>query len=211
MISVKQILSVVVIAAISMNVLGETRPAATLGRAAAVPQFSQSYVWYNGNREETVWLNPQLVAEFDPSKQGVATARSIDTNAKILIQKRYQGAVRMWQMDNTGDAAVRSMAASHATGKYSPVFHSGPSSNSAMRALPGNIIVYLNPTWDATAVNNWVLSHKLEVVKKLEIGPNIYVIKTAPGLEALNTANGLYLSGEVAAAFPDWWQEVSTR
>ena len=45
-------------------------------------------------------------------------------------------------------------------------------------------------------------SHKLEVVKKLEIGPNIYIIKTAPGLEALNTANALYLSGEVICRVP---------
>jgi hypothetical protein len=48
-------------------------------------------------------------------------------------------------------------------------------------------------------------------VKKLEIGPNIYVIKTGPGLEALETANALYRSGEVKAAFPDWWQEVVPR
>jgi hypothetical protein len=51
----------------------------------------------------------------------------------------------------------------------------------------------------------------LEIVKKLEIGPNIYVIKTGTGLEALDTANALYKSGEVKAAFPDWWQEVATR
>jgi hypothetical protein len=51
----------------------------------------------------------------------------------------------------------------------------------------------------------------LEIVKKLEIGPNIYVIKTGLGLEALATANALYRSGEVKAAFPDWWQEVVTR
>jgi hypothetical protein len=49
------------------------------------------------------------------------------------------------------------------------------------------------------------------MMKKLEIGPNIYVIKTAPGLEALETANTLYRSGEVKAAFPDWWEEVVTR
>jgi hypothetical protein len=91
------------------------------------------------------------------------------------------------------------------------VFHVGSNSGSGMRALPGNIIVYLNPTWDATTVDNWVKSKKLEVVKKLNIGPNIYVIKTDPGMAALDTANALYLSGEVSAAFPDWWREVSNR
>ena len=32
-----------------------------------------------------------------------------------------------------------------------------------------------------------------------------------PGMEALETANALYRSGEVKAALPDWWQEVATR
>jgi hypothetical protein len=80
-----------------------------------------------------------------------------------------------------------------------------------MRALPGNIIVYLNPAWDDAAVKAWASKQQLEIIKKLEIGPNIYLIKTAPGLESLNTANALYKSGEVVAAFPDWWKQVTTR
>jgi hypothetical protein len=189
--------------------MGADRAVVSTGRSA--PQLSQSLVWYNGNREQKIWLNPQIVAEFNPSEQGTAAARSADANAKMLSMKRSQGVVRLWQMNNAGDAAVRSLATSNTASKYSPVFHDGPTSSGAMRALPGNIIVYLNPTWDAATVANWIKSRKLEVVKKLEIGPNIYVIKTAPGLDALKTANVLYLSGEVVAAFPDWWKEVHTR
>jgi len=80
-----------------------------------------------------------------------------------------------------------------------------------MRALPGNIIITLDPVWDAATVTAWLQKRNMEVVKKLEIGPNIYVIKTGPGLEALETANTLYQSGEVKAAFPDWWQEVQAK
>jgi hypothetical protein len=203
-----KLLAFAVVTSLSVNAMGMDRPVST---TKAESQLTQSYNWYDGNRKETVWLNPQIVAEFNPSKQGVAAARSADPAAKTMTLKRNQGTVRLWQLNNTGDSAVRSMTTSNAAGKYSPVFHAGSTSNSAMRALPGNIIVYLNPTWDATTVANWIKSRKLDVVKKLEIGPNIYVIKTAPGLEALNTANALYLSGEVAAAFPDWWQEVSAR
>jgi hypothetical protein len=206
--SVTQLLAMIVATVLSLNVMGAERPIAS---ASTVPQLSQSFVWYDGNREHKVWLNPNVVAEFNPSQQGTTAARSADANAKMLPLKRSQGSVRLWQMNNTGDVAVRSLTTSNTAGKYSPVFHDGPTSSGAMRALPGNVIVYLNPTWDAAAVANWVKSRKLEVVKKLEIGPNIYVIKTAPGLEALKVANALYLSGEVAAAFPDWWKEVSTR
>jgi len=109
------------------------------------------------------------------------------------------------------ETAIRNLKASHPQGKYSVVFHDAPASTGRMRALPGNVIVYLDPQWGEAAVNSWLNIRKLEIVKKLEIGPNIYVIKTGPGLEALETANALARSGEVKAAFPDWWQEAATR
>jgi hypothetical protein len=207
--SIIGVLTIVLASTLSMNAGAATRPVSA-GRVVA-PQLTQTYVWYDGDREQTVWLNPQAVAEFNPVKKGVTAARSVDANAKLLPVRRTQQGVRLWQMNNTGDTAIRSLAVSHPAGKYSPVFHDGSSSTNRMRALPGNIIVYLDPSWDAAAVDAWLKTKKLEVVKKLEIGPNIFVIKTGPGLEALDTANNLYKSGEVKAAFPDWWQEIETK
>ncbi|HEY5649161.1 MAG TPA: hypothetical protein VIU33_06650, partial [Nitrospiria bacterium] len=89
--------------------------------------------------------------------------------------------------------------------------HDGSTSGGRKRALPGNIIVYLDPAWDSPAVRQWVSERNLEIIQKLEIGPNIFVLKTGPGLEALELANTLYLTGEVVAAMPNWWKEVSTR
>jgi hypothetical protein len=91
------------------------------------------------------------------------------------------------------------------------VLHDSPSQSGRKRALPGNVIVTLNPAWDEAAVKTWAGSRRLEIVQKLEIGPNVFVIKTGPGLEALETANALYRSDGVIAAFPDWWEEVTTR
>lgn len=173
--------------------------------------FVQSYVWYDGNRERQLWLNPQAVAEFNPGPEGEASVKKINPAATELPTRHPQQSVRFWQMDNTADNAARSLRASNPQGRYSAVFHDGPNSAGRMRALPGNIIVYLDPQWSNAIVKQWLSGHKLEVVKKLEIGPNIYLIKTGPGIEALDTANALYRSGEVKAAFPDWWQEVSKK
>ncbi len=173
--------------------------------------LTQAYVWYDGDREQRVWLNPRIVAEFGPDARGESVMRSTSSGARILPTKHNQAVVRFWQLDNTAETAIRSLKASHPQGNYSAVFHDGPASTGRMRALPGNIVVTLDPQWDKAAVNNWLSTRKLEIVKKLEIGPNIYVIKTGPGLEALETANALARSGEVKAAFPDWWQEVTTR
>jgi hypothetical protein len=174
-------------------------------------QLTESCVWYDGSREQTVWLNPQMVAEFNPGKLGVTAAKGVDANATMQPMKQSQAGVRLWKINNTGGMAVRGLMTSNPSGNYSPVFHDSPSNSGRMRALPGNIIVYLDPQWDEAKVSSWLNSHTLEKVKKLEIGSNVYVIKTAPGLAALDMANMLYRSGEVKAAFPDWWQEVAAR
>jgi hypothetical protein len=171
----------------------------------------QSYVWYDGDQERQVWLNPQVVAEFSPDNKGQSSVKSVHPSAEVLQTKLNQGAVRLWKLNATSDSVIGNLKTAQPQGKYSAVFHDGQGVNSRMRALPGNIIVYLDPLWNEPAVNNWLALHKLEVVRKLEIGPNIYLIKTGPGMEALDTANALYRSGEVKAAFPDWWQEVVTR
>ncbi|MBI3478879.1 MAG: hypothetical protein HY016_00740 [Nitrosomonadales bacterium] len=205
----KSVVEMVVLAVmLSCNAFGATpaKPAA----AKAAP-LSQSYVWYDGDRERQVWLNPQLVAEFNPGSQGEHAIKSAYATAQAMSPKRGQGGVRLWKLNDTATSAMGKLKSAHPQGKYSVVLHDGGSDAGRMRALPGNIIVYLNPQWDQAAVSNWLSLHKLEVVKKLEIGPNIYVIKTGPGIEALNTANALYKSGEVKAAFPDWWQEMATR
>ena len=172
--------------------------------------LTQSYVWYDGDREQQVWLNPQVVAEFNPSPEGESAMQGVSSSARIVSTQHKQAGIRLWRLDNTA-TAIHNIATNYPQGKYSAVMHDAPTSTGRMRALPGNIIVYLNPQWDAAAVSNWLKTRKLEIVKKLEIGPNIYVIKTSPGMEALTTANTLYRSGEVKAAFPDWWQEVSPR
>ena len=173
--------------------------------------LTQTYVWYDGDREQQVWLNPQVVAEFNPGPKGESTMKGISSSASIMSTPHKQAGIRLWRMGNTTETVISTISTHHPQGKYSAVMHDAPTSTGRMRALPGNIIVYLNPLWDAAAVNNWLSTHKLEIVKILEIGPNIYIIKTGPGMEALTTANTLYRSGEVKAAFPDWWQEVAPR
>lgn len=192
-----------------------------IGQAFAGPKnapgkaikLQQAYLWYDGEQERQIWLNPELVAEFHGGTGNAtrSTVKSVYADA-VQVPKRY-GAVRLWRPGSgvSSEAAVRTLASKNQTGKYSPVLHDGPTASGRMRALPGNIIVYLNPAWDSEAVTAWVSQHQLEIVKKMEIGPNIYVIKTGPGLEALNVANALYKSGEVVAAFPDWWEEKATR
>ena len=74
--------------------------------------------------------------------------------------KRRQAAVRLWQLNDTAATSMRSLKSIHPQGKYSGVLQDGSSSTSRMRALPGNVIVYLDPQWDEAAVSNWLSSRK---------------------------------------------------
>jgi hypothetical protein len=179
--------------------------------AAKSAQLEQSYVWYDGNREQKVWLNPNLLAEFNTSTSGQSPVKKAYADAMPLAS-RYKG-IRLWELksDTHLKGVIQNLKTLHPNGKYSPVFHDTPMASGRMRSLPGNIVVYLNPAWDEVAAGRWVSGQGLEIVKKLEIGPNVFVLKTGPGLEALEKANTLYRSGEVIAAFPDWWEEAAPR
>lgn len=205
-------IAALLIAALSVCNPGQAMAGAKNTQSKAV-KLQEAYVWYDGQQERQIWMNPDLVAEFNAGKVNAAqsSVKSVYADA-VQMPKRY-GVVSIWRLGEgiSSDAAISKLSAVSQPGKYSPVLHDSPSSQGRMRALPGNIIVYLDPAWNSEAVNAWAGKRQLEIVKKLEIGPNIYIIRTGPGLAALNVANALYKSGEVVAAFPDWWEEVTTR
>lgn len=171
----------------------------------------QSYVWYDGHKKKTVWLNPGLMAEF--------RSTSVENN---ILQKQYPTAsiiqvnpsIRIWQHKTQPLSAAllnHSKSSRQSTSKYSPVFHDAPNELSSMRSLPGNVIVYFNPSWDQSKIMSWLETHGFHITKKLAVRSNAYLLKTEPGIETLELANALYESGEVLAAFPDWWLEGTTR
>lgn len=208
--TVGKMLTTALLASLSLNVA--CAPVSKVSGSKTSNVLTQAYVWYDGDREQKIWMNPQLVADFSPGAEKQNTLQTGNVTAIPLQTKQGQPNMQMWKLATVSASAsgeaIQSLQAKQPAGKYSPVFHDGSGSSASMRALPGNVIVYLNPAWDAAAVAAWLQKRKLEIVKKLEVGPNIYVLKTGPGLEALETANNLYKSGEVKAAFPDWWQEV---
>lgn len=171
----------------------------------------QQYYWYDGSQKTPIWLNPGLIAEIKPNPAGQAAVKKKLPGA--TLHSKQPPSMRLWQIEPGVEpvSTARSLNESHPEIGISPVLHDGPSGSSRMKALPGNIIVYLDPNWDEKTVYKWAGSHNLTIVKKMGIGRNAYIIKTAPGMAALETANSVYESGEVFAAFPDWWEEVVRR
>ncbi len=158
----------------------------------------QHYFWYDGNQKRTVWANPDLVAEFNRSAQSntESSAQKIKTSPTFIRFLTIE-------TDNT---TLKS------TGKQlSPVLHSNASISGAKKALPGNVIVQMKPSWTAEQINTWFEKQNITAIRPLTFAPNAFLIQSNAGLESLNLANRLYETGDVVLASPNWWQERTTR
>jgi len=170
-----------------------------------------TYTWHDGSRKRTVRLNMEQIIEFNPDTKGQDAVKTI---APLAIQKKPGNkAIRIWSIKGSLDAkaTLRKLKSTQPNKRYSEVFQEGVSGSGRKRALPGNVIVHLDPAWDQQRVDDWLAARKLQLVKKLDFGKNILIIKTAAGLASLEKANEIYNSGEVVAAYPNWWKEVSKK
>ena len=178
---------------------------------ATAPALTQSYIWYDGDRERTVWLDPALLMEFNSSDGAQSPLRKLLPGAKLHSTVGKNS--RIWNLGNGVDpqVALQNLRTRKTIEKYSPVFHESPSSLSHKRALPGNMIVYLKPEWTQKEVDQWIKKNRLQVLQKMSFGPYVYLIHTPEGLDSLKQANQLYQSGEVLAATPEWWEDLRVK
>lgn len=171
----------------------------------------QSFVWYDGDQRRTVYMDPALVAEFTAPSDERSAVKSAFPNARQMAAG--QTVVRIWKLSKPVDSsrAMSVMQSAATSDQVSPVFRDLNFAAGPKRALPGNVIVYLDPAWGEARIQQWLGRQELKVVRRASWGDNVYIIKTGAGLDALETANRLYQSGEVLAASPDWWVEVETK
>ncbi len=172
----------------------------------------QVFTWMEEGKVRKVWLNPNLIAEFNPAP---APAPAATPGEGVRQAKGLTGsgpAVRFWALDaetpsGTGMAAMKR---ANPAGRFSPVFHANPGGGAKM-ALPGNVIVSLDPAWSSGQADVWAEANGLTVVSRLAFGKNILLIASPPGLETLATTNTLSGLEGVVQAVPNWWTERFTR
>jgi len=171
----------------------------------------QRQTWYDGDQQRSIWLNPNLLAEFNPQDESRSQLKSLFSATDI--SKKSSKSIRWWKLDGvvSSKQALKSLKSAQSTGHFSPVLHDSPSSIASKRLLPGNVIVVLDPTWDQATAKAWFEAQNVVVVETLGFTLNAFLIKTEAGLDALNTANRLYETGEVKLASPNWWKEIELR
>lgn len=165
----------------------------------------QQYTWYDGNQKRSVWVNPNLMAEFNvPTKE--ATVKSSSTS-NLTTQMPF---VRFIEIE-TDTNALQTSGKSQEKTQRSPVLHNTASTTGPKRALPGNVIVQMQHNWSQEKIERWFKQYNLTAIKPLTFAPNAFLIQSKAGLESLNLANKLYETGDVVLASPNWWQERVKR
>jgi hypothetical protein len=180
--------------------------ALTMGCAVNAKNINsnQSYYWYDGDRQVEVHLDETLIADFN---RGSDVAAKAATDSNLSAGKKISGA-QLWKVTpgSSSGLALKSVKSQDQSGAYSPVFRESQTSG-AMRALPGGVVVQFPPDWDESRISQWVSDQGQSIESKAEFGTNFYIIASPSGLASLEIANGLYETGDVLLASPNWWRE----
>lgn len=181
---------------------GSLQAAAPTGKSAEL--VGAPYTWYEGDQPRQAWIDPALIAEFpDHTASGV---QEVAPSARELPSP--ERGIRLWALEQGAGGALRSLQSAQPEGRYSPVLRDP---GGRMRALPGNVLVYLDPALDSRQAQDWLSGQGLEVLRRLDFAPNAWLVRSEPGLAALELANRLRQAPTVEAATPEWWQETVTR
>ena len=152
------------------------------------PTPGQMYTWQDGDRTLEVWLDSSLVVQSDGN-----------------------GITREDIVASTGDGVVVRGDATESVGvKGDPVFWS---SSGELMALPGGVLLALDPSWDQATVDAFFERNGIgySSVTELDYIDNGYFVETEPGFPSLNLANSLATQDGVVLSIPNWWTERVTK
>ncbi|MCE9595644.1 MAG: hypothetical protein K8S98_15760 [Planctomycetes bacterium] len=186
-----------------------SRPVKKAARRASKDELTQAYTYFDGAKRRTVYLSPELVAEFAPSDAGRdAVLAANDGYAERWVA---EPTARVWRVGRRPDADAFARGLSNDTSHFSAVLHEGPSSELPMLALPGGVVASFRADWTRAEIDRWLATRGLAVERELVPGSNTFLVPTEPGLPALELANRLHDSGELISCTPNWWRRASVR
>lgn len=162
------------------------RPVVTKKSGAAALVASAQAYWYDGAVRRGLQIDPDQVADF--TRPGADAPR---------------GRPQLTKASATG--------AGKAGANVSPVFRGVGAPASEVRALPGGIIVTLRTAGTAQAANQVLAPFGLRVTRPVDSTGLRWIVATAAGMAALETANRLHESGAFASVTPDWWIGVAKK
>ncbi len=161
---------------------------------------------YDGRTKLTILSDK--VAEFT-SQRGVftRTVSSMDGSAIITYSTPL---MKVWKVKNIH--IKRSLQYGVLPQKFkknfSPILRDG---SGVIRALPGNVIIFMNQSWSKEKVYAWAKQEGLTIISQLSTSQNIYIVESPIGLQSLYLAIKLREKTGVIKAIPNWWRKGFRR
>lgn len=103
-----------------------------------------------------------------------------------------------------GDTPLRLWRQGYSIEHKSPIYSESPSQQAARQVLTGRIIVQFRRIPADDELLLFSQRYSLSPLGKMNVGTLFYLFQGRDAESSLETANRIYLSGEVAAAYPDW-------
>ena len=141
------------------------------------------YFWHDGDRKRRVRVQTDLAVAAD----GVIKSRA------DIVPRSELGA------DQAG------------AGGGQPVFRA--EAGRALMALPGGVVVALDPDWDSSQISMFFAGNKIKASRVSDLGwlTNGYFVETGPGFPSLELANALATQDGVELSSPNWWTDTTTK
>ena len=182
----------------------------------------KAITWNNGKRDVTSWLNPEEYAEFYVPNSNAAEQLKSTTALRNADsqQVKTHGITTIWraesqQVDTIVSKSLADSASAAANTKrapsVSPVFHSSPRPNSPRMALPGNVIIRFQSDMTVESIDIWLTQQNLLKERSLPGDGLTIVVKSDPGMAALNLVKRLGNQTEIYEISPNWWSEPQLR
>ena len=167
-----------------------------------------SVTWHDGRTKRRLKIIPDLIAEFstNPPLEKINIKKA---DPKAVLISRNSG-IHIWRINKQTikESLKKGKIPTAISGDISLVFKD---SSGRKRALPGNIIVYMDKSWPADKIYKWAKRRNLIVIKRISLFHNSYLIKTPAGIASLNISNSLIGTPGVISASPNWWKEAAPR
>lgn len=184
------------------------------------PDFHQHPIyWYERDVKKVAWMAMDEVAVFPVKGKGVVLNNS-------LLRQRFHPEASITEKNNyviylkTKEAVGKDYILSKLAGirslqhvkQASPIFYTSRKKHPQTRIIPtGEIIAQFPKECTENLIIAIEKEYGLERLKSFDFSPNTFLYQAGDPFNSLEVANGLYESGRVNYAYPNWLRHRTKR
>lgn len=180
-------------------------------------------IWFNGEREEWVWMVDDEVVVFKKNKkESDEKEKNTIMSDQALADEIIPGAIiesanekiTFYKLPEKKEikelqSVCKSLSKKTNVKHASSVFYPGFRNPESRMALTGEIIVHFKSTQTNENLDEFAKKYGLKLIRSFDFSPNTYLFDARLAEDSLDLANKIHKSGEVKYAYPNWLRSYS--